>query len=309
MLEQNLDVFRQLREQRKEMNLEAGIDAQAAAEASKEYANQLRDILALFGVLKDAAAIGMLPVFRELASVTKEVLKDWTRVITSMTKSSEGGVTGFFGRLAEGLGLKKTEGGVVVSSGQKGRIAPKGDLSWMGGANDALPGGAVAESPGTLFTRLEKQYGLPDGLLDRMWAKESGRGKNMRSPVGAEGHFQFMPGTAKDMGLQDPYDLAQSATAASQYLAKLMAKYGGDTQKALAAYNWGPGNVDKKGLANAPWETQDYVASLSGQPISVTQSNTFHIASTDPAAAAREVGGVLDTTYGDLDRNMRGAVR
>ena len=113
-----------------------------------------------------------------------------------------------------------------------------------------------------LFGQIEDKYGLPGGLLNAVWQKESGGGKYMLSPAGAQGHFQFMPGTAKQYGLADPNDLNQSADAAGRYFRDLKSKYDGDVKKMLAAYNWGPGNVDKKGLEKMPAETRDYVATI-----------------------------------------------
>lgn len=115
-----------------------------------------------------------------------------------------------------------------------------------------------------LLNKLEGQYGLPAGLLDSVWAAESGRGRAMLSPKGAQGHFQFMPATAKQYGLQDPNDLTQSATAAARMLSDLMAQSGGDVQKALAGYNWGIGNVQRKGMDAAPAETRNYIAKVTG---------------------------------------------
>lgn len=116
-----------------------------------------------------------------------------------------------------------------------------------------------------LFAQLEKTHGLPTGLLDAVWSKESSRGKNMRSPVGAMGHFQFMPATAQEYGLTNPDDLTQSATAAAKMYGNLLKQYGGDLPKALAAYNWGSGNVDRKGMDQAPKETRDYIATITSK--------------------------------------------
>lgn len=70
--------------------------------------------------------------------------------------------------------------------------------------------------PRDLFKRLEAQYGLPD-YLDGAWAIESGRGRHLLNrSTGAAGHFQFMPGTAKQYGLSDPNDLRASADAAAR---------------------------------------------------------------------------------------------
>lgn len=115
-----------------------------------------------------------------------------------------------------------------------------------------------------LFAKLEGQYGLPSGLLDSVWNAESGRGRAMLSPKGAQGHFQFMPATAQQYGLQDPSDLTQSATAAARMLSDLMKQTGGDVNKALAGYNWGIGNVQRKGIEAAPAETRNYIAKVTG---------------------------------------------
>ena len=120
---------------------------------------------------------------------------------------------------------------------------------------------------GDWLARLEQKHGLPAGILDAMWERESGRGRNMVSPSGATGHFQFMPGTARELGLstEDTYDFAKSSTAAAEYLARLRKQNGGDLNRALAAYNWGPGNLDRKGMAAAPKETRDYVDAIGGR--------------------------------------------
>ena len=108
---------------------------------------------------------------------------------------------------------------------------------------------------------LEGKYGLPAGLLSSVAATESGGDPFAESKAGAKGLFQFMPGTAKDMGLKgrDVFDPHKSADAAARYLRYLLDATGGDLEKALASYNWGLGNVQKKGMDNLPSETRNYV--------------------------------------------------
>lgn len=118
--------------------------------------------------------------------------------------------------------------------------------------------GKLDDSSG-MFAQLEKKYGLPAGVLDSMWAQESRRGKNMLSPKGAKGHFGFMDGTARQYGVTDPNDLAQSADGAARMLKDLMKSNNGSLPLALAAYNWGQGNLNRKGLGNAPMETLNYM--------------------------------------------------
>lgn len=117
-----------------------------------------------------------------------------------------------------------------------------------------------------LFSGLESKYGLPGGLLNSTYQTESGGGKYLYSKAGALGPFQFMPDTARDMGLNgdDVFDLEKSAEAAAKYYKILLRRYNGDVAKATAAYNHGMGNIDKKGLNDLPGETRNYIPKVLG---------------------------------------------
>ena len=95
--------------------------------------------------------------------------------------------------------------------------------------------------------------------------QESGGNANAVSSVGAQGLLQLMPSTARGLGVTDPFDADQSWSAGQKYLGQLLGKYH-DQMKALAAYNWGPGNLDKdlkkhgdQWRAYLPRETSDYL--------------------------------------------------
>lgn len=122
-------------------------------------------------------------------------------------------------------------------------------------------GGAFLQAMTGEFGELEGKYGLPAGLLSSVAATESGGDPLAVSPKGAKGPFQFMDGTARDLGLKgmDVYDPHKSADAAARYLRYLLDATGGDLEKTLASYNWGLGNVQKKGMDNMPAETRNYV--------------------------------------------------
>lgn len=107
----------------------------------------------------------------------------------------------------------------------------------------------------------ERRAGLPAGFMTAVLAKESAGDPEAESPAGAQGLFQFMPGTAKRFGI-DPYDPFQAADGAERYLSMLYKRYDGDARKALAGYNWGEGNVDKKGLTSLPRETFAYITNV-----------------------------------------------
>lgn len=112
------------------------------------------------------------------------------------------------------------------------------------------------------LTDLERQHNLPSGLLAAVMNAESGGNPNAVSPAGAQGLFQFMPATAKELGI-DPLNPQQAAEGAARYYGQLSNKYGGDLNKMLGAYNWGMGNVDRKGLESAPKETRDYISKIT----------------------------------------------
>lgn len=103
----------------------------------------------------------------------------------------------------------------------------------------------------------EERYDLPAGLLSALMKVESAGKADAVSPKGARGLYQFMPGTASELGI-DPLDPIQSTEGAGRYMRSLLDQTG-DLSTALAAYNWGIGNVQRKGLSRAPAETRAYV--------------------------------------------------
>lgn len=116
---------------------------------------------------------------------------------------------------------------------------------------------------GFKFGTLEKQYALPPGLLESVEKRESAGDPKATSPKGAKGPFQFMDAAWQQYGAGGNIrDEAQAATAAAKFYHELLVKYKGDVAKALTAYNWGTGNLDRKGLENAPSETRAYVAAI-----------------------------------------------
>ncbi|SAU28651.1 lytic transglycosylase domain-containing protein [Klebsiella variicola] len=110
------------------------------------------------------------------------------------------------------------------------------------------------------FGALEGKYGLPAGLLSSVAATESGGDPYAVSPKGAKGPFQFMDGTARDLGLKgmDVYDPHKSADAAARYLRYLLDATGGDLEGALMAYNGGIGKLQRNGKGGMPLESRQY---------------------------------------------------
>lgn len=104
------------------------------------------------------------------------------------------------------------------------------------------------------------RYNIPAGLLSRIALQESNYNKNAVSGAGAIGLMQFMPATAQEMGI-DPTDPYESIKGAAQYLRWLFIQTG-SWKLSLAAYNWGIGNIKRKGFNNAPQETRNYVLNI-----------------------------------------------
>jgi soluble lytic murein transglycosylase-like protein len=118
-----------------------------------------------------------------------------------------------------------------------------------------------------LIDQAAAQHGVPPDLLGRLLYQESrfrpeiidGR---VRSPAGALGIAQFMPATARERGV-DPLRPESAIPGAAKYLRELRDRFGG-WDVALAAYNWGQGNVARKGLDSMPAETRAYLAQILG---------------------------------------------
>jgi soluble lytic murein transglycosylase-like protein len=120
------------------------------------------------------------------------------------------------------------------------------------------------EAYANYISRVERNWNLPAGMLDRMWDTESSRSLYPSdSRAGAKGPFQFTDATAKRFGI-DPHNPAQSVNAAAEYMTDLINEFHGNYDQALAAWNWGPGNVEGiKGkpdwMRDLPNETRQYL--------------------------------------------------
>jgi soluble lytic murein transglycosylase-like protein len=107
--------------------------------------------------------------------------------------------------------------------------------------------------------------GIDPALLKGLVSQESGFNPNARSGAGALGLTQLMPGTASSLGVTNPLDPAQSLQGGAKYLREQLDRFGGDEKLALAAYNAGPGAVQKYGGVPPYAETQNYVTSVMGK--------------------------------------------
>ena len=108
-----------------------------------------------------------------------------------------------------------------------------------------------------------RKYGVEPPLIKAVIQAESAGDPRTVSPAGAQGLMQLMPGTAAEMGVSDSFDPAQNIMAGTHYLRQLLDRYQGDTRLALAAYNWGMGNLENR-PQSMPEETKNYITTVEG---------------------------------------------
>ena len=127
-------------------------------------------------------------------------------------------------------------------------------------ANAALVPGRYAPT----INELAARYDLSPSLLEALVWQESRWRENAVSPAGARGLAQLMPGTARYLGV-NPDDPHANLEGGARYLREQLNRFGGDLEKALAAYNAGPGRVERaRGIPNIR-ETREYVAAIMGR--------------------------------------------
>lgn len=129
----------------------------------------------------------------------------------------------------------------------------------------AAPTVAIAFKPNDspaieeIIVKASRQYGVDVALIKAVIKTESNFNTKAVSHAGAQGLMQLMPGTARGLGVTDSFDPGQNVMAGTRFLKDMLRKYNGNLDSALAAYNWGPGNVDRKGTSHLPQETRDYL--------------------------------------------------
>ena len=114
-----------------------------------------------------------------------------------------------------------------------------------------------------IIKRYAQQNNIDENLVKGVIKAESGFNAMEKSNKGACGLMQLMPGTARELGVTDPMDPVENIMAGTRYLKKLLNRYGGSVPHALAAYNWGMGNLDSR-RSRMPLETRNYVAKITG---------------------------------------------
>jgi len=137
-----------------------------------------------------------------------------------------------------------------------------------------------------------RRAGVNPRLFRALVQAESGWRVDARSPVGATGLTQLMPGTARGLGVGNSLDPQQNLRGGATYLAQQLKAFGGDPRKALAAYNAGPGAVSKYGGIPPYRETQNYVRKIMGSLGAQSPMSPSTPAASGAAAALPAAGGM-----------------
>jgi soluble lytic murein transglycosylase-like protein len=144
-----------------------------------------------------------------------------------------------------------------------------------GSAQPALDSASAAAAPASpapvppdqidaLVNQNSGTWQVDPSLVKAIIANESGFDANATSKAGAQGLMQLMPSTAQAVGVRNSYDPAQNVAGGTRYLRGLLDRFNGDVRLAVAAYNAGPGAVEKYGDVPPYAETQNYVQNVLG---------------------------------------------
>lgn len=112
-----------------------------------------------------------------------------------------------------------------------------------------------------IIAEASSKFEVEENLVKAVIKTESDFQANSISSKGAMGLMQLMPGTANDMGVKDPYDPRDNVMGGVKYLKMLLDRYDGNVDRALAAYNWGMGNLQRS-TGGMPEETRNYIAKV-----------------------------------------------
>lgn len=165
----------------------------------------------------------------------EENVQSFQNVLKATTKSN-------FGSLLLNPALNKVQGKIVDSAVDAKNITKSQIMN--------------------IISQVSKKHGVDEKLVKALVKQESGFNPQATSHCGAMGLMQLMPATAKGLGVEDAYNPVQNVNGGVKYLKSMLNKYNGNVVLALAAYNAGPGAVDKYDGVPPYKETQNYVKSI-----------------------------------------------
>lgn len=145
----------------------------------------------------------------------------------------------------------------LIQLGQENR-GSEPDRTAAQSSSPLSSGQPLEQSFDAIVEKAAQANGLDPNLVRAVVKTESNFDYLAVSKAGAMGLMQLMPDTAKDLGVSDPFDPAQNVHGGARYLKLMLDRYSGDLNRALSAYNWGPGNLDRS-TGFLPDETRSYI--------------------------------------------------
>jgi soluble lytic murein transglycosylase-like protein len=160
---------------------------------------------------------------------------------------------------ADAAATVPTNASYITTDGIEGAMLPDFAI-----ADPARHAAGIPPRYAAKIAELAVRFDLSPSLLEALVWQESRWRENARSPVGAQGLAQLMPGTARYLGV-DPSDPFANLEGGARYLREQLDRFDGNLEKALAAYNAGPGRVERAGGVPNIRETKQYVAAIMGR--------------------------------------------
>ncbi|MFN2449135.1 MAG: lytic transglycosylase domain-containing protein [Candidatus Baltobacteraceae bacterium] len=176
-----------------------------------------------------------MDIFNDIAAVTRRIAE-----ITGQPAAAPSAAAGdFSGMVSSAMG----DGAPPLAPTQGPNVIPPPQINTMVDINAG-------------------QFGVDPALIKAIMVNESGFDSNATSKTGAQGLMQLEPETAAGLGVDNAYDPAQNISGGTRYIRSLLERFHGDLRLAIAAYNAGPGAVEKYGGVPPYAETQNYVQNV-----------------------------------------------